>query len=259
MNKILFLFDVDGTLTESSAIICDSMKNKLKDLIKNNIDIGIVGGGKLDKILLQMGDDLYFKHYFTECGCIYNKNELYPYNIKLKEIYCKNIREHKLYPQINILIKESLKYLSNVDYTLTGNFIDLRSGIIYISPIGMSANNDERKYFIELNNKYKYKEKLLELLLNKAEELKIIQEIDIVEGGSVGIAIYPKEYDKVQVVDSLINNYDTIHYFGDKYLKNGNDYNLLHHRNIRGHRVDNYNDTIDIINIVKKFLSDSKP
>jgi phosphomannomutase len=123
----------------------------------------------------------------------------------------------------------------------------------------MSANNDERKYFIELNNKYKYKEKLLELLLNKAEELKIIEEIDIVEGGSVGIAIYPKEYDKVQVVDHLINNYDIIHYFGDKYLKNGNDYNLLNHRNIRGHRVNNYNDTIDIINILKKFLPNSEP
>jgi phosphomannomutase len=246
MNKILFLFDVDGTLTESGSIISNTMKNKLKNLIDNGIDIGIVGGGKLDKIVIQM-DNLYFNQYFTECGCVYHKNNSFPKKLNLSEIYCKNIRNHELYPYINILIKETLKYLSEVDYTITGNFIDLRNGIIYISLIGMSANDNERKYFMHLDEKYKYRQNLLNILIEKATNLNILSKIDIVEGGSVGIAIYPKEYDKIQVLNHLIKDYDEIHYFGDKYKKNGNDYNIINDLKVIGHPVDNPNDTINII------------
>jgi len=256
MNKILFLFDVDGTLTESGSIISENMKNTVKNLIKNNIDIGIVGGGKLDKVLLQMSDDLYFNHYFTECGYVYHKNQEDITKIKLSQIYYKNIRKHELYPLINILLKETLKYLSEVEYTITGNFIDLRNGIIYISLIGMCANEDERKYFLDLDKKYKYREDLLYLLIERAEQLKILDYIDIVEGGSVGIAIYPKEHDKIQVLQHLIN-YNEIHYFGDKYEKNGNDYNIINDKKIIGHPVNNPYDTIKIIE--DYFLSKCEP
>jgi phosphomannomutase len=256
MNKILFLFDVDGTLTDSGSIISENMKNTIQTLNNiDNIDIGIVGGGKLDKVLLQIEDGLYFNHYFTECGCVYNKNIGDKKKLKLSQIYYKDIRKHESYKLINILLKETLKYLSDVEYTITGNFIDLRSGIIYISLIGMCANDKERKYFLELDKKYKYKEELLYILIDKAEQLNILDSINIVEGGSVGIAIYPKENDKIQVLEHLIN-YNEIHYFGDKYDKNGNDYNIINDKKVIGHPVNNPNDTIKII---KDYLSKCKP
>jgi phosphomannomutase len=148
MNKIIFLFDVDGTLTESGAIISKNMKNTVQNLIKNNIDIGIVGGGKLDKVLLQM-NDLYFNHYFTECGCVYHKNQEDITQIKLCQIYCKDIRKHELYPLINILLKETLKYLSEVEYTITGNFIDLRNNYtLYLKIINLiHINFKENNFF----------------------------------------------------------------------------------------------------------------
>ena len=143
MNKLL-LFDVDGTIAHSGKKIESNMFHILSSL-KERFDIGIVGGGKLDKVLYQL-DGFQCNHYFTECGCVYNKT----IDNSLKEIYIKNIRKHELYPKINILIKEVLSYLSKVDYMLTGNFIDLRNGIVYISLIGMLATEEERKYFIEL-------------------------------------------------------------------------------------------------------------
>ena len=244
-NKKLLLFDVDGTLTISGEKLKDNIKVILQNLMKKNYDIGIVGGGKLDKILYQLGDDLIINHYFSECGCVYNttNNE----NNKLNHIYTKNIRQHPLYFKINILIKEALKFISHVDYTITGNFIDLRNGIIYISLIGMVANTEERNYFIDLDNKFKYRTKLLELLKLKASELNINNSVSIAEGGSVGIAIYPKEYDKIQVLEYLTDKYNEIHYFGDKYDENGNDYLLLNHSDIIGHMVDNPNDTIGVL------------
>jgi HAD superfamily hydrolase (TIGR01484 family) len=250
MNK-LFLFDVDGTIVESGQKITDETSNILNEIKKNGYEIGIVGGGKLDKILEQMDNKIYFNHYFTECGCVYYKNNLSESN-DLVEIYKRNIRNHPLYKDINILIKYCLKYLSNVDYTITGNFIDLRNGIIYVSLIGLNATYEERTYFIELDNKCNYRKNLIETLKYITYKLNISNKIDIVEGGSVGIAIYPSEYDKVQVLDMFnTKDYDIIYYFGDKCEPNGNDYKILNDNRLIGISVNNYKDTInELLNIL---------
>lgn len=244
MSKLL-LFDVDGTITESGQCISDEMKEIIQN-IKQYYDIGIVGGGQLNKILNQLGNDNYFHHYFTECGCVYHENISKSNELKLLHHYTKNIREHKLYLNINLLIKTALKFISNVDYTITGNFIDLRNGIVYISLLGMSANILERKEYIELDKKFNYRKSLLNILYSKAKELNISSEITICQGGSVGIAIYPIEYDKNQVLEHL-DKYQEIHYFGDKYEENGNDYNLINNKNIIGHRINSIEETKNLL------------
>jgi phosphomannomutase len=238
--KKLLLFDVDGTISESGQMICPYIGDQLNLLKQGGYEIGIVGGGKFEKIVEQMGN-ITFHHYFSECGSVYHDGSK-------REIYRKNIRQHPTYSKINVLLKTTLKFLSEVDYTITGQFIDLRSGLIYISLIGLVANNDERKYFLDLDVKNKYREKLLYILKEKAEELGISEKVDTVYGGSVGIAIYPKEYDKVQVLETITKtDYDEIHYFGDKYLENGNDYQLLNHSDTIGYRVDSPNETLDTL------------
>ena len=263
--KKLFLFDVDGTIAESGQKMNKDIAELLNYSFKNSYtEIGIVGGGKLDKILWQT-NEVKFDHYFSECGCVYNKlqtdnkklatcnnNLQLSLNNSLNLIYEKNIREHSLYNDINILIKLALKFLSEVDYTLTGNFIDLRTGIIYISLIGLNATENERDYFKQLDKQFNYRKRLLDILQNKALELNIYNKIHIVYGGSVGIAIYPSEYDKRQIMNHINHNdYSEIHYFGDKYLQDGNDYLLLNHEYVIGHKVDSVSDTYKIL---KKFI-----
>ena len=136
--------------------------------------------------------------------------------------------------------------MSKVDYTLSGNFIDLRNGMLYISLIGMSATNEERQYFIEKNNKNNYRKQLLNILLKKAKELGIQDEVTICEGGTVGLAIYPFENDKIQVLEHL-QDYKEIHYFGDKYEENGNDYNIINDSRTIGYPIDNLQMTKDIL------------
>ena len=246
-NKIkIFLFDVDGTLVESSKNIKKEhaiLLNKLKE----KYEIGIVGGGLLTKNLEQFGENIYFDHYLTECGCVYYKNNSFD-NLQLENIYTKDIRKHDNYFHINILIKECLYFLSKVEYIISGHFIDLRNGLVYVSLIGMNANNEERQYFIDLDKKNNIRQNLMILLNNKILELNVHDKITICEGGHVGIAIYPKEYDKVQVVDLFKNDFDEIHYFGDKFEENGNDYNLINHEIIIGHKINNVDDTYKIIN-----------
>ena len=72
MNNII-IFDIDGTLAESSCQINQKHALILNEL-KKKYEIGICGGGTLEKALNQMNDLIYFDHYFTECGCVYHKN-----------------------------------------------------------------------------------------------------------------------------------------------------------------------------------------
>lgn len=251
----LFLFDVDGTIVNSGQAITTEMATALTNLQqKQNVEIGIVGGGKLDKIMEQMDNKIFFNHYFTECGCVYHTNDNIDNknNTILTSIYTKNIRDHQLYKPINLLIKHCLQYLSKVDYTITGHFIDLRNGIIYVSLVGLTANETERKEYMELDKQNHYRTTLLESLKFQATSLGIVNQVAIVEGGSVGIAIYPSEWDKIQVLDYFhAYKYEKIYYFGDKYETNGNDYQMLNHPRVKGFPVNNYQDTIQIL---KQFL-----
>lgn len=250
--KNLVLFDVDGTIAESGQKINYEISILINQLKTIGYEIGIVGGGKMEKILEQLDQNILCHHYFSECGCVYFKSIMDNDNEKkyeLSEIYKKNIRNHITYNKINILIKLALKFLSEVDYTITGNFIDLRNGIIYISLIGLVANQEERAIFMNLDKKYNYRKNLLRILSEKSIELNINNSVDIVEGGSVGIAIYPKEYDKVQVLNYFPEDlYNKIYYFGDKHETNGNDYNIINHERVTGMKVNSLNDTIELLN-----------
>mgnify|MGYP001292629029 CR=1 FL=1 len=71
MSKSIFLFDVDGTLSVSGQKITNDNAIILNKLKENN-EIGIVGGGDIKKILYQMDNKITFNHYFSECGCVYD-------------------------------------------------------------------------------------------------------------------------------------------------------------------------------------------
>ena len=233
-NKSIILFDVDGTLVESGSNITTNMVDILYKLSKK-YELGIVGGGEYNKIIKQLQPvENIITHFFCESGSIYY------YKGMLRNI--NDIRITNCYDSINNLKKIALKFLSNVDYQLSGHFIDQRISMVYISLIGLQANQKERNYFIDLDKKNKYREQLYNLLVNNNTDQNIV----IQYGGAVGIAIIYKDWDKSQILQYFDNN-TTIYYFGDKYEKNGNDYNIINHPRVSGYKVNNYLDTINII------------
>jgi phosphomannomutase len=86
-------------------------------------------------------------------------------------------------------------------------------------------------------------------------ELGLHDYLDICLGGSVGVAIYPKKWNKTQVLNWLNMDSSEIHYFGDKYLPNGNDYELLSHKLVTPHPVDSPEQTfIELEKFIDKFI-----
>lgn len=245
MNKLL-LFDVDGTICDSGKKIGSNMTNSITNLINLGFIIGIVGGGTFNKILYQLDNKIVPKYIFSECGSVFNK-----FNTKTNQyelINSNNLRLEPEYTKINKLVKTCLNYISEMEYLVSGNFIDLRNGLIYISLVGMSATDEERSNFIHLDSIYYYRKELIDILISQALELGIRDKIDICMGGNVGIALYPSKWNKVQVLDWINQTeYDTIYYFGDKYLTDGNDYELINHPDIIGYRIDNLEQTRNIL------------
>ena len=63
MNKDIILFDVDGTLVESGNKIDNDEYYEILNKLKSKYEIGIVGGGTLEKIIDQLKyDKIIFDH-----------------------------------------------------------------------------------------------------------------------------------------------------------------------------------------------------
>lgn len=249
MSKI-YLFDVDGTICESGKKIAYAMASKINSLTDKNIEVGIVGGGTFEKIIYQLDNLVYPRYIFSECGSVYHilNSDSKSYTL----IHKNNIRLEPHYNKINLLVKTCLRFLSEVDYTLSGHFIDLRNGLIYVSLVGMVGTDEERDEFIRLDKIHHYRDKLIGMLKIQALNLDLDQYLDISLGGNVGIAIYPKKWNKTQVLDWIDIENNEIHFFGDKYLPNGNDYELLSHKLVTPHKVNAPSDTLFELDIFCK-------
>lgn len=217
MMRRLFLFDVDNTLACSGQTVSPEMSSALEGFKKRYPDavFGIVGGGTYDKIVYQLGETkLPFRHIFSECGCVHHKDGV------MRRV--RDIRRDAPDARIHIdgLVKEAMAILAHTPYPLGGHMIDVRTGLVYISCVGMTATASERALFLERH--VVFRDHLLQHLRKSASG----KDIEVKKGGSVGIAIYPKGWDKSQVLgaDTIDpSSFDAIWYFGDSHGTDGND------------------------------------
>jgi phosphomannomutase len=235
--KTIYLFDVDGTLCLSGEPISIDMVEILhrwKDIMK--CDMGLVCGGNYDRVQKQMGESLsLFRYLFLECGSVvYENGKLLKKNMFI---------HHPSYKHTQKLIKHSLRFIAESNYEVSGHFVDIRTGLIYISLVGMQATPEQREKFIKMDRKLEYRKRLWVQLQERKDA-----QLQVVFGGEVGLSIYPKDWDKVQCLKYL-GDYGEIHFFGDRYDENGNDYQLMNHPRVTGHPVNSLDDVISLLRI----------
>ena len=250
MTKSLILFDVDGTLTDSRKIIKQNMINTLNKLKENvNLDISIISGSDLKKQKEQLGEEnlKLFNYVFSENGLVsFENGELF---------HSKSI--------IDTLSEKHYKALINICFEALiacnppkkkGTFIELRTGIINVSPIGRSCSQEEREEFYKLDLIHKYREKMIKNISLKWEIYQYYYpEDDIIDltlsiGGQIGIDIFAKGCDKTYCLQFVENKYDKILFFGDRTMKGGNDYEIFNHPLTESYSVNNSEDTIKLLN-----------
>ncbi|XP_044634943.1 phosphomannomutase 1 isoform X2 [Equus asinus] len=146
-ERVLCLFDVDGTLTPARQKIDPEVAAFLQKL-RSRVQIGVVGGSDYSKIAEQLGDGdeviENFDYVFAENGTVQYKHG----RLLSKQTIQNHLGEELLQDLINFC----LRYMALLRLPKKrGTFIEFRNGMLNISPIGRSCTLEERIEFSELD------------------------------------------------------------------------------------------------------------
>ncbi|KAK9729481.1 Eukaryotic phosphomannomutase [Popillia japonica] len=239
-KKILCLFDVDGTITRARQVIDPEMNEFLISVIKPLSALGLVGGSDFNKIAEQMnGSDIIhrFDFVFAENGLVY-----YKYG---KEGPRQSIEKHLTEDDLQRFINYCLHCLSKLRLPKKrGTFIEFRSGMINVSPIGRSCSQEDRDAFELYDKMHNVRQSMIDELKKEFTDIDLTYSI----GGQISFDVYPHGWDKTYCLRHLESEgFDEIHFFGDKTEKGGNDHEIFNDSRVIGHKVTNPDDTRRIL------------
>lgn len=235
-EKTIFLFDVDGTLTKSRQVITTEMSDFLRKLL-GDVAVGLVGGSDLCKIEEQMGGANTiqdFDYVFPENGLVaLRKGKEFA-----KESLLHFVGEEHLQEFINFC----LHYVADLKLPQKrGTFIEFRNGMLNVSPIGRNCSQTERDNFEKYDRVHKIRETFVNVLREKFTHIDFQYSI----GGQISFDVFPKGWDKTYCLQHLLKDgFKTIHFFGDKTFKGGNDYEIYEDPRTVGHSVKSPADTV---------------
>ncbi|KAK8819577.1 hypothetical protein WA556_002565, partial [Blastocystis sp. ATCC 50177/Nand II] len=232
-KKVIALFDVDGTLSASRCVAPPEIKDLLKRL-QERVDVGIVGGSDLVKQEEQLGKNITkeVKYVFSQNGLVaYRDGEKFSQTL-LTDVYSNE--------QLNKFINFCLRYIADLDIPVKrGTFVEFRSGMINVCPVGRNCSQEERNAFGEYDKEHHIREKMVEVLKKEFPDMNFVYLI----GGQISFDVVPKGWDKTYCLQFL-KDYETIHFFGDKTMPGGNDYEIFSDARTIGHTVTGPFDTI---------------
>lgn len=240
-KKILCLFDVDGTLTKSRQRITPDMDAFLETL-KEKVDVGLVGGSDLEKIAEQMGNLCSEQALVNRFPFVFSQNGLVAHidgGLRSQESILTFIGEEKLQRIINFC----LRYMSDLNLPCKrGNFIEFRTGLINVCPVGRSCSQAEREAFAEYDKHHRIREDFVKVLKDKFGDYNL----NFAIGGQISFDVFPQGWDKTYCL-KFVQDYQEIHFFGDKTDPGGNDHEIYSDERTIGHSVTSPEDTKRIL------------
>ena len=208
MNKKVFVFDVDGTLTPPRGSIDPAFEAWFYEFCQQN-DVFLVSGSDRPKTIEQVGQRIY-----DVCQGVYqcNGNEHWYRNRRLKTSdwkpsyellhFLKNKLHHSRYP------------------FKTDKHIETRTGMVNFSTLGRASTKKQREDYFAWDQKFQERKHIADELQRKFKDL------NATIGGEISIDIYPKGADKAQILNDLKQTYDEIYFYGDKTQYGGNDFSI---------------------------------
>ena len=206
INK--FIFDVDGTLTESRRVIDPKFKKWFMSFQKKH-DTYLVTGSDRIKTVEQIGEEVYnlAKRVYNCSGNSVWEQDVNIYNNDWKlEVYPHNwlqdkLRYHHFQPK-------------------TGWHFDDRPGLCNFSVVGRNATREQRNQYVDWDKKFNDRRHIAKEFNNKfSKEYNCVAQV----AGETGLDIMPIGKDKRQIIKDFNLETDHIFFFGDKMNTNGND------------------------------------
>lgn len=248
-KKIICLFDVDGTLTDPRQTIKPQVEKFLFGTVKKEFDLAVVGGSDLSKLKEQLGGKSMFdkyKYVFAENGLIAFKEG--------KQLPTETIQSMIGEEALQDLINFCLKYISELHLPFKrGTFIEFRTGMLNVSPVGRNCTQEERIQFFEYDRENQIREKFIQAIKKEFPDLALTYSI----GGQISFDVFPVGWDKTYCLRH-IQGYEEIHFFGDKTAEGGNDHEIYESDLTVGHRVTCPEDTIKQLKILMAVVKERK-
>ena len=125
-------------------------------------------------------------------------------------------------------------------------FIEIRQGMINVSPIGRSCSQEERNAFFEYDKIDHVRKKMKHHFEQTLKDF----DLNISIGGQISMDIFPKGWDKTYCLQFIESRYDKIYFFGDKTDRGGNDFEIFNDSRTIGHHVESPEDTIQQVQTI---------
>ena len=201
---MIYIFDIDGTLTPSRNPIDKEFKNQFLNFCNYN-KVWLVTGSDKDKSVEQLGEDAWLAadRAYQCCG-----NQLWINGKLEKETEWSG--PQYLDEMLKVMLKRS-EYPNRY-----GNHIEKRIGMVNFSIVGRNCTQEQRDAYFKWDNKHQERKAFASELIERYPWL------DATIGGEISIDIYERGADKGQILDDLEGENFT--FFGDNLFPGGNDY-----------------------------------
>ncbi|KAK4476583.1 hypothetical protein RD792_015740 [Penstemon davidsonii] len=247
---LIALFDVDGTLTAPRNDVTPKMLEFMRELRKV-VTVGVVGGSDFVKISEQLGKtghlqldyDLkvsdHIADFTNDYDYVFSENGLVAYKDGVL-IGTQSLRSFLGEEKLKEIINFILHYIADLDIPIKrGTFIEFRAGMLNVSPIGRNCSQEERDEFEKYDKVHNVRAKMVSVLREKFAHFNLTFSI----GGQISFDVFPQGWDKTYCLRYL-DEFDEIHFFGDKTYKGGNDYEIYESERTKGHTVTSPDDTV---------------
>ncbi|KAG2122117.1 eukaryotic phosphomannomutase [Suillus clintonianus] len=238
--KKLVLFDVDGTLSLPRQSASPEIIQLLRSLRKQ-VAIGYVGGSNLPKISEQLNVGDF--NLLEEFDFGFSENGLTAYRLGKpleSQSFIKTVGEKDYQELVNFI----LHYIADMNIPIKrGTFVEFRNGMINVSPIGRNATVQERNDFEAYDKEHHLRADFVKVLQERFKRLNLTFSI----GGQISFDVFPHGWDKTYCLRHVEkDDFEEIHFFGDKTYKGGNDYEIFSDSRTVGHTVESPADTMRI-------------
>lgn len=219
-DKKVFVFDLDGTLTESKVKIDEEMGELLAKLLVKG-KVAIIGGARFEQMRSQLPDNIINSNLLLlplDGGSFYIHKDN-----EWQNIYSQSLTDEekkKIFEAFEAVIKET-------DYVqpakIYGEMIEDRVGQVTWSALGQQAPLEEKEKWNKENNEIRFElvAKLNDYLPDMEAKVAGLTSIDVTKKG------IDKKFGIEQIIKYLNVSKEDVIFFGDALELNGNDYPAL--------------------------------
>ena len=214
MPERVYLFDVDGTLTEPLTEVDDVFAEVFLTWVRDkNKTVYLVTGSDIKKTRKQL-----FSAFMDQCTGVFtcSGNVFYQDG---KQVYANQFEPPEgLIRDLQLYLDQGSQWRRK-----TGTHIEFRDGMINFSTVGRSASPNLREAYYKWDQLNREREDIVEYVT------RLYPQLEVAIGGQISVDIYPTGKNKAQVVEKLreLHGSDVEMIFvGDRCIPGGNDWSL---------------------------------